>query len=101
MKLKLLIGAFLVLATINTFAQIPGKMAQTGQVLLPNGWKLNPADRSLPLGDLPLNIQLSASGHLMAVTNNGESTQSIQLLHMGSTGQTAIHAHSAASSLPV
>src|ERR1700743_2876359 len=80
MKLKLLIGTYLVLSTINAFAQTPGKMTQTGQVLLPNGWKLSPAGRSLPLGDLPLNIQLSASGHLMAVTNDGESTQSIQLI---------------------
>src|SRR6202000_2050520 len=80
MKLKLLIGAFLVLVTINTFAQIPGKMAQTGQVLLPNGWKLSPAGRALPLGDLPLNLQLSHSGKLLAVTNNGQSTQSIQLI---------------------
>jgi len=32
------------------------------------------------LGDLPLNIQLSASGKLLAVTNNGESTQSVQLI---------------------
>ncbi len=30
--------------------------------------------------DLPLNMQLSASGKLLAVTNNGQSTQSIQLI---------------------
>ncbi len=47
---------------------------------MPNGWKLSPAGSSLQLGDLPLNIQLSASGKLLAVTNNGESTQSIQLI---------------------
>jgi len=41
---------------------------------------LSPAGTSLPLGDLPLNIQLSASGRLLAVTNNGQSTQSIQLI---------------------
>ena len=63
--------------------QHPGKMEPTGQVLLPNGWKLSPAGRSLPLGpmsDLPLNLQISKSGRLMAVTNNGQSTQSVQLL---------------------
>jgi len=50
-------------------------------VLLPNGWKLSPAGHaSLPLGDLPLNIQLSSSDRLMAVTNNGQSTQSVQLI---------------------
>lgn len=62
------------------FAQLPGKITTTKQTLLPNGWKLSPAGRSLQLGDLPLNMQLSASGKLLAVTNNGESTQSVQLI---------------------
>ncbi len=50
------------------------------QVQLPNGWHLSPAGRSLPLGDLPLNIAVSKSKKLMAVTNNGQSVQSIQLI---------------------
>ncbi|HLX90098.1 MAG TPA: bifunctional YncE family protein/alkaline phosphatase family protein [Puia sp.] len=50
------------------------------RVLLPNGWSLTPVGSSLQLGDLPLNIAVSASGKLMAVTNNGQSTQSIQLI---------------------
>ena len=82
MKLKLLL--LLIAATIinnsSSFSQTPGKIEQTGQVLLPNGWKLSPAGTSLPLGDLPLNMQLSASGRLLAVTNNGQSIQSIQLI---------------------
>jgi hypothetical protein len=64
----------------SAMAQIPGKVKGTGQVLLPNGWKLSPAGRSLTLGDLPLNMQLSTSGKLLAVTNNGQSTQSLQLI---------------------
>ncbi|MES2111769.1 MAG: bifunctional YncE family protein/alkaline phosphatase family protein [Bacteroidota bacterium] len=71
--------ATLALAT-QCMAQTPGKIEKTGQVLLPNGWKLSPAGRSLKLGDLPLNIAVSASGNLMAVTNNGQSTQSVQLI---------------------
>ena len=47
---------------------------------LPNGWGLSPAGRSLPLGDLPLNIAVSRSKKWMAVTNNGQSVQSIQLI---------------------
>src|ERR1700759_861072 len=78
MKIKLLL--LLLAATSTAFSQIPGKNEKTGQVLLPNGWKLSPAGRSLQLGDLPLNMQLSPSGKLLAVTNNGESTQSIQLI---------------------
>jgi YVTN family beta-propeller protein len=50
------------------------------QVVLPNGWKLSPAGKSFGLGDLPLNIAVSSTGRLMAVTNNGQSTQTIQLI---------------------
>lgn len=50
------------------------------RVRLPNGWHLSPAGRSLPLGDLPLNLAVSASKKWLAVTNNGFGVQSIQLI---------------------
>src|ERR1700743_2589759 len=50
------------------------------KVLLPNGWTLTPAGHGLQLGDLPLNIAVSSSGRLVAVTNNGQSTQTLQLI---------------------
>lgn len=50
------------------------------KITLPNGWSLSPAGRSLPLGDLPLNIAVSKSKKYIAVTNNGQSVQSIQLI---------------------
>jgi YVTN family beta-propeller protein len=34
----------------------------------------------VPLGDLPLNMAVSPNGKRLAVTNNGQSTQSIQLI---------------------
>ncbi len=49
-------------------------------VQLPNGWSLTPVGKSLQLGDLPLNIAVSSSKKYIAVTNNGQSTQSIQLI---------------------
>lgn len=49
--------------------------------LLSNGWTISPAGRSLPLGDLPLNIAVSANKKWIAVTNNGQSVQSIQLIN--------------------
>ncbi|HEX8327675.1 MAG TPA: alkaline phosphatase family protein [Hymenobacter sp.] len=54
----------------------------TSRILLPNGWSLSPAGSraAVPLGDLPLNMQLSRSGRLLAVTNNGQSKQTIQLI---------------------
>jgi YVTN family beta-propeller protein len=54
---------------------------ESKRVHLPNGWSLTPAGKSLPLGDLPLNIAISRSGHYAAVTNNGQSTQTIQLIN--------------------
>ncbi|OYY22123.1 MAG: hypothetical protein B7Y69_07575 [Sphingobacteriia bacterium 35-40-8] len=53
---------------------------QAKSVRLPNGWSLTPVGRSMPLGDLPLNMILSKSGKLLAVTNNGQGVQSIQLI---------------------
>src|SRR5690606_7391837 len=36
------------------------------RVALPNGWALSPVGKSLPLGDLPLNMLVSADGSRMA-----------------------------------
>jgi YVTN family beta-propeller protein len=49
---------------------------------LPNGWSLSPVGYQIPLGDLPLNIALSPDMNYAAVTNNGQSTQSIQLIDL-------------------
>ena len=49
---------------------------------LPNGWGLSPVGESLQLGDLPLNIAISPNKKLLAVTNNGQSKQSIQLINV-------------------
>jgi YVTN family beta-propeller protein len=57
-----------------------GAQSQTKQIHLPNGWSLTPTGTSIPLGDLPLNIAVSASKKFIAVTNNGQSAQSIQLI---------------------
>jgi YVTN family beta-propeller protein len=53
---------------------------EASRIHLPNGWSLTPIGTSLPLGDLPLNIAVSNSKKYLAVTNNGQSTQSIQLI---------------------
>lgn len=51
------------------------------RVSLPNGWKLSPAGKMLRVGDLPLNIAVSPSQKLLAITNNGQSDQSIHLIN--------------------
>ena len=73
----ILIASFSVLQAQRPGTFVPGK---TEKVLLSNGWSLSPAGRSLPLGDLPLNMAVSRSKKWIAVTNNGQSVQSIQLV---------------------
>lgn len=68
----LLIGT---LANAQTIEEVESK-----KLTLPNGWSLTPVGRNFPLGDLPLNIVLSKSKKRMAVTNNGQSVHSIQLI---------------------
>lgn len=68
--------AFILITSLSTIhAQLPGT-----KTLLSNGWTLTPAGRMLPLGDLPLNMAVSPDQALLAVTNNGQSVQSIQLI---------------------
>ena len=67
--------------SVNLSAQTLPEI-ESHAVLLPNGWRLTPAGKQLPLGDLPLNIAVSPSGKLAAVTNNGESDQTIQLIDL-------------------
>ncbi|MCY7358873.1 MAG: bifunctional YncE family protein/alkaline phosphatase family protein [Rudanella sp.] len=71
---RLIILLFL-LVTELSLAQTPA----TQRVQLPNGWSLTPTGRSLPLGDFPLNMALSPDQKRLAVTNNGQSKQTIQL----------------------
>lgn len=66
--------------TFATFGQTPNFKKENSQLVLPNGWSLSPAGRSVEVGDLPLNIAISKSQKLMAVTNNGQGKQTIQLI---------------------
>ena len=75
--LHLLLLSLLASATLN--AQQPGKKADRS-MLLPTGWSLTPAGTSIPLGDLPLNVAVSPDQKYLAVTNNGQGKQSLQLI---------------------
>jgi len=73
LSMKNFITFIICLLALNVFAQ-------TKQVQLPNGWKLTPMGESFPLGDLPLNLEVSPSSKYIAVTNNGQGVQSIELI---------------------
>lgn len=76
--LRLLFPFFLIQVLLVNAQQLPDP------VILPNGWKLSPAGKSFPLGDLPLNLAVSHNKKYIAVTNNGQSTQQIQLVDVKS-----------------
>jgi len=90
---KTLIGIALLSWFLPVFSQGPRpstpatfRDVEASRVRLPNGWALTPAGTSLPLGDLPLNIAVSPSRKYVAVTNNGQSIQSIQLFDVRGGG---------------
>lgn len=54
------------------------------RVLLPNGWAITPVGKQVQLGDLPLNMVVSEDEKWIAVTNNGQSKQNLQLIDVAS-----------------
>ncbi|MHB1178581.1 MAG: alkaline phosphatase family protein [Daejeonella sp.] len=77
-KKSLIVVILLAHSTFSWAQTSPGPVVDN--VLLPNGWTLTKVGRSLPLGDLPLNMAVSSSKKYMAVTNNGQSIQNLQLI---------------------
>ncbi len=53
---------------------------ENSRIGLPNGWSLSPVGKQTALGDLPLNLIVSHNKKFLAVTNNGQSTQTIELI---------------------
>jgi DNA-binding beta-propeller fold protein YncE len=72
---ELCLMAFTIQLRAQTLSEIESR-----RVSLPNGWHLTPVGKLLPLGDLPLNIAIAPSEKIAAVTNNGQSVQTIQLI---------------------
>src|SRR5262249_4593935 len=63
---------FTCIAHAESPATTPGTLGG-GTVMLPNGWRIAPAGRHLPLDDLPMEMVESPDGHYLIVTNNGYS----------------------------
>ncbi|HEY7290861.1 MAG TPA: alkaline phosphatase family protein [Vicinamibacterales bacterium] len=49
-------------------------------MLLPNGWKVAPTGRNLPVGPLPLNILISPDGKYAVVSSNGIAQPSLTVI---------------------
>lgn len=64
------------IAAVSTFA---GPRAD-GTAVTPVGMRVTPAGEQTDLGDLPLNSALSPDGTKLLVSNNGQGTQSLQVV---------------------
>jgi len=61
----------------------PGAMSD-GTMLLPNGWRLAPAGKHLPLSTLPLNIVVSPDGRYALITTNGLTKPALTVVDIAS-----------------
>jgi DNA-binding beta-propeller fold protein YncE len=62
-------------------SRTPGSLGK-GVILLPNGWKIQPAGKHIPLDDLPLEMLESPDGRYAIVTNNGWSPPIVSVIDL-------------------
>src|SRR5262245_33788982 len=51
-----------------------------GTGITPIGWVVAPAGKQLTLGDRPYGLQISPNGRFLLASNDGQSTQSLQVI---------------------
>ena len=81
-----LIGSVLIMRAQSAPVQstaVPGASTD-GTMLLPNGWRLAPAGKHLPLSTLPLNIVVSPDGRYALITTNGLMKPALTVLDVAS-----------------
>ncbi len=65
----------------NQARKLPGQDNAKGY-LLPNGWTITPAGEQIDVGDLPLALAMHPDGRHLLVSNNGNGTQSIDVIDL-------------------
>jgi DNA-binding beta-propeller fold protein YncE len=76
-----LLLSFVITATGSSPEQQPGLQGKS-VILLPNGWKIQPAGRHIPLDDLPLEMVESQDGRYLIVTNSGYSPPKLTVVDL-------------------
>lgn len=66
---------------------IPGRDGTA--ILLPTGWKISPAGRSLTAGDMILNSQVSPDGKFLAFTNSGYVRHQLHIVDLATEKEVA------------
>ncbi len=90
-KAALLVSVVLTLLTFSGARQdnvvLPGK--RDGATLLPNQWRLTPAGRHIPVGDLPLKMILAPDRKHVLVATNGYNDQGLTVIELATGNITA------------
>jgi YVTN family beta-propeller protein len=81
-KLSMFFIGALILHILTAYSvTTPGSLAK-GVIQLPNGWKIAPAGKHLPLDDLPMEMVESFDGRYLVVTNNGYSKPVLDVIDL-------------------
>ncbi len=72
-------------ATATTLTSRQAGPAGHGTAVTPVGYRVTPAGRQTTLGDLPLTTALSPDGGTLLVSNDGQGTQSLQVVDVRSS----------------
>lgn len=78
----------ILLATSCTTVDRPGRQPD-GRILLPNNWFLSPAGEQVPVGDLPLAMEITPDDKWLLVTNNGYADQYVSVIDV--TARKEVH----------
>lgn len=78
-----ILTSVLLLLLNSAFAQSIDELEKR-RVMLPNGWSLTPAGKNVSIGELPLNMVVSNQKKYLAITNNGQSRHTIDLIDVES-----------------
>jgi DNA-binding beta-propeller fold protein YncE len=66
---------------VTSTKERPGSVGG-GVTLLPNGWRIQPAGKHFPIGDLPLAMALAPDGRSLIVTNNGYQKPTLRVFDL-------------------
>src|SRR5438552_3509392 len=80
LKMKSILFSLLITCCIYSSAQKKNVLIPA-QINLPNGWSLTPVGKSLPLGDLPLNIAVSKTKKIIQEDTLGAEAYTCLLSH--------------------
>ncbi len=60
--------------------ELPGKYQK--YTLLPNGWRLTPAGKQIPIGELPLNMVVTKNQRYAITSNSGMGVNSLSVINL-------------------